>query len=517
MSLLGIDVGTTGCKAVCFSETGEQLAAAYREYDILHPQPGWAELDALDVWDKVRATVREVAAQVPGDPIVAVAVSSLGEAVVPISKDRQVVTQDSGARRTPSILNFDVRGEEYLGRLGDTLPADALYAINGNTLGNHYGLTKLMWIRDHRPEVYARTDKFLHWSSFIATMLGAEPAVDTSLANRTLLFDVGGESWSDALLAWAGLDRDKLPTAVPSGTVVGTVAPGVAAELGLPPGVLITTGAHDQCANAVGCGVLDEGHAVYGMGTFICVTPVFNTPPEPQAMMARGLNIEHHAVPGRYVSFIYNQGGSLVKWYRDTFAAEEHRQAQKAGRDLYRDLFGEAPEGPSGLVALPTFTTTGPPHFIPDATGLLAGLRLETTRGAILKGLVEGATFYIRACIESLPGAGIAIDDFRATGGGSKSDIWVQLSADILGRPLVRPVVTEAGALGAAIMAGVGAGVFDSYGSAVAAMVRLDRTFTPDPTQHARYAPWFERYKELWRLTVEYTRALYAEGASPGA
>jgi xylulokinase len=521
MSLLGIDVGTTGCKAACFSEDGTLLAAAYREYDIGHPQPGWAELDALEVWEKVRVTVREVAAQVTGDPIRAVAVSSLGEAVVPVTKDRQVLGPRGWGTGTPSILNFDVRGAEYLEGLRGTLPAEALYRTNGNTLGNHYGLTKLMWIRDHQPEVYERADKFLHWSSFIATMLGAEPAVDLSLANRTLLFDLTRRTWSDRLLAWAGLDRDKLPPTLPSGTVVGEVAPEVAAALGLPPGVVITTGAHDQCANAVGCGVLDEGHAVYGMGTFICVTPVFNAPsealpPDPRAMMAQGLNTEHHAAPGRYVSFIYNQGGSLVKWYRDTFAAEEHRQARQAGRNLYAELFGEAPEGPSGLVALPTLTTTGPPHFIPDATGIIAGLRLETTRGAILKGLVEGATFYIRACIESLPEAGIAIDDFRATGGGSQSDIWVQLSADILGRPLVRPAVTEAGALGAAMMAGVGAGVFASYAEAVDAMVRLERTFTPNLARHARYAPWFERYQELWRLALPYARELHAAGEDSG-
>ncbi len=514
MSLLGIDVGTTGCKAACFSETGELLAAAYREYDIRHSQPGWAELDALEVWDKVQATVREVAARVAADPIVAVAVSSLGEAVVPVTHDRQVLTEPSPAGPGPrSILNFDVRGEEYLGELGRTLSDDELYAINGNTLGNHYGLTKLMWIRDHQPQVYERADKFLHWSSFIATMLGAEPAVDLSLANRTLLFDVGSADWSDRLLEWAELDRDKLPVAVPSGTVVGRVEQRIAADLGLPPDVVITTGAHDQCANAIGCGVLEEGHAVYGMGTFICVTPVLNAIPDPQAMMAQGLNTEHHAAPGRYVTFIYNQGGALVKWYRDIFAAEEQRQAQRAGRDLYADLFAELPEGPSGLVALPTFTTTGPPHFIPDATGVLAGLRLGTTRGAILKGLVEAATFYIRACIESLPEAEIAIDDFRATGGGSKSDVWVQLSADILGRPLVRPVVTEAGALGAAIMSGVGSGVFGSYAEAVAAMVRLERSFMPNPTEHARYAPWFERYQELWRLAGAYTRELYRDRA----
>lgn len=501
MSLLGVDVGTTGCKAAVFSVTGDLLAVAYREYDIAAPQPGWAELDAVAVWEKVKATIRE-AVSLAGDlgapPVRALAVSSLGEAVVPVSRDRRILG--------PSILNFDVRGAAYLDDLWERIDDVWLYEINGNTLGNHYGLTKLMWIKDQRPELYARTHKFLLWSSFVAYMLGAEAVVDYSLANRTLLFDLQAEAWSDEMLAIAGLDRDKLPETAPSGTAVGTVAEGIAEELGLAPGVVITTGAHDQCANALGCGVIEEGHAVYGMGTFICITPVFAERADPGVMMARGLNTEHHAVPNRYASFIYNQGGSLVKWFRDTFAAEAHAQAQAAGRDVYDQLFAEMPAGPSGLVVLPYFTTTGPPEFVSDAAGTVAGLRLETERGAILKGIVEGATFYLKASVDTLPPTGIEIRDFRATGGGSKSDRWVQLSADIMARPFVRPVVTEAGALGAAIMAGRGGDVYDSFEDGIAAMVQLERTFYPDAKRHRAYEPWFEYYQRTWALMQEHLR-----------
>jgi xylulokinase len=503
MSILGIDVGTTGCKVACFAEDGRCLAAAYREHGggrhhrgLAHPQPGWAELDAAQVWADIKSAMQEVAAQVTADPIVAVSVSSLGEAMVPVSRDRQILA--------PSILNFDVRGEAYLEGLASALDAAALYAVNGNTWGNHYGLTKLLWIKEHRPALYDETDTFLLWSSFVAVMLGAAPVVDFTLANRTLLFDLEAEDWSDKLLALSGIDRGKLPATASSGTVIGTVSASVAHELGLPAGVAIVTGAHDQCANAVGCGVIEPGRAVYGMGTFICVTPVFKQRPEPAVMIARGLNTEHHAVPGAYVSFIYNQGGSLVKWYRDTFAAAEHRAAQAAGEDVYDRLFAELPAGPSELVALPYFTTTGPPDFVADGAGVVAGLRLETPRGAILKALVEGATFYLKGCVDDLAGTGIEIDDFRAVGGGSKSDAWVQLSADILGRSLTRPRVTEAGALGAAILAGVGCGVFDDVASAVEAMVQPERTFTPDMVQHQRYRAWFDRYQALVHLMTGY-------------
>jgi xylulokinase len=500
MSLLGIDVGTTGCKAAVFSEAGQLLASAYQEYDHLRAHPGWAELDAVAVWEKIKSMISTVGASAGSDPITALAVSSLGEAVVPVTEDRQILG--------PSILNFDVRGEAYLERLAQDLCDERLYKINGNTLGNHYGLTKLMWINEHQPELYERTFKFLLWGSFVPFMLGAEPVADYSLANRTLLFDIDRESWSEELLQVAGLDKTKLPAVAPSGTVIGQISAKVARKLGLPTNVAIVTGSHDQCATAVGCGAIKEGRAAYSMGTFICITPMFSQRREAAVMIERGLNTEHHAVPGKYASFIYNQGGSLVKWYRDTFATAERQQAEEAGQDIYATLIAEMPERPSHTMVLPHFTTTGPPQFVADSSGAIVGLRLETSRGDILKGILEGATFYLKECVESLPPTRIKITDFRAVGGGSKSDAWVQLSADVMGRPFVRPKITEAGALGAAIMAGVGSGAFASYESGVEAMVSLERTFEPDPKNHALYAGRFERYKILWPLMDGYLQDL---------
>ena len=501
MSLLGVDVGTTGCKAVVFSATGVPLASAYEEYDVQRPKAGWAELDAVEVWGKVKRTIARACTACASDPVQALAVSSLGEAMVPVSAGGDVLG--------PSIVaNFDLRGAEYLSSLESTVGNERLYQINGNTLGNNYSLTKLKWVQEHEPELYARAHKFLLWGSFVSFMLGAEPSVDYSLANRSLLFDINCEAWSGELLQLAGLDRAKLPDTVPSGTTIGMVSTRVADELGLPTRVRIVAGAHDQCSNAVGCGVVQEGSAVYGMGTFTCITPVFSQRRNPQLMIERGLNTEHHAVPGRYVSFIYNQGGSLVKWFRDTFASVEHHQALAQGGDAYGDLMAEMPEGPSGLVVLPHFATTGPPNFISDSCGLITGLRLETSRGEILKGMIEGDAFYLRESVESLPPTGIQIAKYHAAGGGSQSDAWIQTCADILGRPFVRPAITEAGALGAAIIAGVGCGLFASYQDGVEAMVCLEQTFEPDLQRHRYYTDWFELYKQLWPATASYQRKL---------
>ena len=214
------------------------------------------------------------AQQAQSDPVQALSVSSLGEAVVPVTLRREILGQ--------SVLNFDGRGAEYLPELREKLDDEQLYRINGNTLGNQYSLTKLMWMRQHQPELYQQADLLLHWSGFVAFMLGAEPAVDYSLANRTLLFDLERCDWSDELLELAQLDRAKLPPTVPPGRVIGSVDAGIAAELGLPRGVVIVSGGHDQCCNGVGCGVIEPGRAMYGMGTYICMMPVFEQRREPE-------------------------------------------------------------------------------------------------------------------------------------------------------------------------------------------------------------------------------------------
>ena len=500
MSLLGIDVGTSGCKAALFSEDGRLLGLAYEEYDYQHPKSGWAELDTPWVWEQIKRTIRRAAANPDGDPLKALCVSSLGEALVPVSADRKILG--------PSLLNFDVRGAEYLSELQGEISDDRLYRINGNTLGNQYSLTKLKWLKQHQSELYCKAKTFLHWSGFVSFMLGAEARVDYSLANRTLLFDLERADWSNELLGLAHIEPDKLPPTVPAGTAIGTVGRTIADALGLPAGIPIISGGHDQCCNGVGCGVIEPGQAMYGMGTYLCMMPVFERRPEAAAMIARGLNTEHHVAPRQYVSFIYNQGGVLVKWFRDIFAFAERRQAKASGQDLYSALLAEMPDAPSPVIVLPHFTATGPPQFITDSCGVIAGVKLETSRGEILKGLLEATTFYLRESFETLPGAGIEITDFRAAGGGSKSDVWIQICADILGRPFVRPSIIEAGALGAAILAGVGSGVFLSLKAGVEAMVRLDRTFEPCPKKQRLYDERFVKYQRLWPLMADYLREL---------
>jgi xylulokinase len=337
-------------------------------------------------------------------------------------------------------------------------------------------------------------------------MLGAEPRVDYSLANRTLLFDIDQRAWSQEIASAAGIDLGKLPLPVQAGAQIGTVSGPLARELGLAEGTRIVAGAHDQCANSLGCGVIDEGSGMCGMGTYLCLVPVFSKRIAPAAMLRWGLNTEHHAAPHRYVTFIYNQAGVLLKWFRDTFARREKEDAARAGQDVYDILMRELPQGPSSVLVLPHFTMTGPPEFTADSSGVIVGLKLETTRGDILKGILEGSVFYHKEVVDALPATGIQMRDMRAVGGGSRSPAWVQMCADILEKPVVRARVNEAGCLGAAILAGAGTGVFGSLAEGAGAMVGLDDTFEPDPSRVRQYRERFERYRALWPLMKDYLR-----------
>jgi len=502
MSLLGIDVGTTGCKAAAYSLDGKCLGQAYREYPTLRSQPGWAELDSRQVWQEVMAVISEAAQATSRDPISAIGISSMGEAMTPVSADRRILGN--------AILSSDLRGAQYVDALKAGLSEEALYHINPNVPGPNYSFPKLRWIRENAPDLWERTDRFLLWSDLVAFMLGCPPVTGFSLANRTMLFSVKDEDWSDQLLKSGGIPREKLPQVEREGTVIGTVADSLAREVGLPQNVSVVVGAHDQCCNALGAGAVNPCDAVCGIGTYECITPVYDEVPDASDMLKVGLNVEHHAVPGLYVSFLYNQSGSLVRWFRDTFA----RGAGGAAIS-YDDLNAEMPEGPSGLMALPYFEMTGPPQFVQDASGVIAGLTLSTSRGRILKAIMEGVTFYFSENLDNLALLGICPQQFVATGGGARSDAWLQIKADVLGVPFLRPAITECACLGAAMLAGLGAGAFSNPEDAVSRYVRIVQTFDPDPKRHQQYGELQQKHQKLFPLMREYLSGLHSIVESP--
>ena len=489
MSLLGIDVGTTGCKAAAFSTDGKCLAMAYREYGTVYPEPGQVELESRKVLEQVWEAVSEVASKTRTDPVTALSVSSIGEAMTPVSANGDVLAN--------SILMFDNRGAEYSEKLAEQIGQEDFYAINPNILGASYSLPKLLWLRDNEPKLYKRTDKFLLWGGLVVFALGCEPLTSYSLANRTLLFDIRREDWSDKLLSLTGIERDKLPKCVPSGTIAGTVSDKMAERLGLSKGVKVIVGGHDQCCNSLGAGIYQAGRAVCGIGTVECITPTYNHIPQAKTMLANGLSVEHHVLDGLYVSFIFNQGGSLVRWFRDTFASAD-KKIIDANTDIYDVLTAEMPAGPSSLLTLPYFEVTGPPGFVSDAAGVIAGLKMHTKRGEILKSIMECETFYFMQSIDALKAMDIDTTEFIATGGGAKSDAWLQIKADIMGVPFVRPVNTECSVAGAAMLAGLADGAYKNPAEAVECFVKREKVFEPNNNRHKEYQQRYDLYKQLY-------------------
>ncbi len=489
MSLLGLDIGTTNCKGAVFSLAGHCLARASFEYPTLQQHAGWAELDSRAVMHAVFRIIRELAqtATVAGDAIRAVCVSALGEAVTPVSKDRQILGN--------AILHFDRRGKSEMDEFMEGISREAIYSINGNLASPAFSLAKILWTRKHRRELYDNADKLLLFGELFFYLAGCEAVTSYSQASRTLLFDFKKLCWSSQLLKLAGLEADRLARPVPSGHIAGTIADRIAADLELDRNVLCVVGAHDQCSNALGVGICSPGKAVDGIGTVECITPVYSTIPDEKLLMAAGLNVEPHAVSGLHVSFLYNQAGSLVKWHRNTFAEGERKQYGDAS---YAFLEKEMPREPTQLLVLPHFEPTGPPHFIENSSGIVLGLRTSTTRGEILKAILESETFYFLECIEMLRPLGIDMSRFVASGGGAKSSAWLQIKADIMGIPYERASDPEAGVLGAIIIASKAVVAFSNYEDACAHFVRHGRCFEPDPNRHATYQDQFERYRQIY-------------------
>jgi xylulokinase len=493
MSLLGLDVGTSGSKCVAFDPSGRIIASAYREYPLHQPRPGWAELDADEVWAAVEEVTREVTSKLQGDPPKSLGVSAQGEAGVLIDSD--------GNKLFPSPVSCDVRTVEEKALMEEALGRARLHEITGQLIHTIYTLVKLMWIGRHHPDVMERAWKFLCFEDYVGYRLTGATAMDWSLCGRTMLFDVRARDWSDEVLAASGVRRDLLPDPVAPGTVIGGVTKAMAERLGLPEGMPVVAGAHDQPAAALGGGVLEAGAAVDGTGTVACITAALAEPIINERMLESGLCCYSHAAKGLYCTIVYNYTGAvLLRWYRDTLGGYARAEAEANSCDPYDVLMREAESvaGPTSLLVLPHFTTTGTPYFDERTKGAVLGLTLATSRAEIVKALVEGITFEMKLNLDLLDKAGVPVNELRPLGGGAKSPVWMQIKADIYDRPCVELDVTEAGCLAMAMLGGVAVGEYSGLGEAVKATVRRKRVFEPDPANARAYAERFALYREVY-------------------
>lgn len=482
MSLLGIDIGTSCCKASLFGDDGTMIHCARRRYELLRDATGGVALPSEEVWRKICEVIAEAAAAAGKDSIRALCAASMGEAVVPFDAAGRILGD--------SLTGLDARGDRFLKHLMKQISPEELYHITGLQPASGFTLTNLMWLREMQPELWRKTVCFLPWADLVGFLLCGTAVCNRSLAGRTLLYDSAAGEWSEPIAAAAGIDPGKLPPPERSGVPLGRIRPALVRELNLSPETVVVAGTHDQCAAALGSGACRENGAMLGLGTFACLVLVHNDPGEGSPFRALKLNIEEGVEAGQFVSFLYHaSGGALIQWMRREF----YRDLPEEG--VFDAMFREIDPVSSGTpCVLPFFAGTGPLDYLEGGQGLFSDLNFSHSRASLLRGALEGITLYFREALELLAKRRRRVEEIRVTGGGSDSELWLQMAADLLEVPVRRSVSPECGTLGCAMLAGVGCGLFADLNEAAKRMVCPGRLYLPDPATAVRSAALFRRY-----------------------
>ena len=486
MSFLGLDIGTSGCKAVVFDREGRTLAAASRAYAVVSAKPQQAELDSQHVGDFCLDVIAEAALQCPQDLVAGLAISSQGEAFTLLDEKGDLVANamvSSDARAMGQVRTFDSAG---------------LYEKTGHTPHPIFSLYKLLWLREERPDLWGKTARILCFEDYLHHRLGLEPAISFSLAARTMLFNVTEQRWDPEILASCGINASQLSRPLPPGKVVGTLAEATCRKLHLARDTVVVAGGHDQVCAALGCGATRPGIAALGSGTVECITAAFSEPIQNEALRDANLCTYAHAAPGLYATLAYNlSGGNVLQWFRNEWGAAEVAAAAQNGSDVYDLILALMPESPTRLMVLPYFAGSGTPYFDSHTPAAILGLRLTTSRGEVLRAILEGLCFELEANLRILERSGIPVQELRITGGGAKNRRWLQLKADIFNRPVRVPEVTEAGCLGAALLAcsaKENRGVDDLVGQ----WVRCMDPILPHPERALFYRERFAHYEQTY-------------------
>ncbi|SHH86136.1 FGGY-family carbohydrate kinase [Clostridium grantii] len=493
MFIAGIDIGTTGCKCTVYSKQGLFLEESYREYNSEITEEGHI-LKPLVVWNSIKEVIKETVEKVGKIDIIGV--TSFGEAAILLDeKDNPLMD---------SLLYTDPRGKYECEELVKFFGKNYMNKITGLNPDSMYTISKIMWIKKHRPELFELCKRICLFEDYIVYMLTGICQIDYSLATRTMAFDINGLQWDDKILEFAKVKKELFSKVVPIGTKAGNVKLSLANELGLGRATMVVSGCHDQIAAAIGTGVYKEGMAVDGTGTVECITNVFN---------GNNFNVNKEMLyKGSYaiVPFLNDMsiayafsftGGALLKWYRDKLVNMEKEIINNSGKSSY-DYFNEKVDmtKPSGLLVLPYFAGAGTPNMDGTAKGGIIGLTLDTSSSDIYKALMEGVTYEMRLNIEKLSEAGIEIDSIRATGGGASSEIWLQIKADILKKPVISLGAAQSGTLGSIMLAGLACGIYTSMEEAEKVFVKLKKTYVPNECMSKKYDEIYEKYTKAYDL-----------------
>ncbi len=499
--LLGIDIGTSSVKAVLFDpDTSQIVAVAGREYPIHHPAPDRAEQDPDDWWRATVEVVRRVTVGVDVDRVVGIGFSGQMHGTVMVGEDHKPVA--------PAIIWADQRTAATVKELTQMLGADAYAATAGTLPAAGFMAVTLLWLKQHDPALLGRIYKVMLPKDYVRMRMTGEVATDPSDAAATALFNVTTREWASNIISRAGLPENVLPTLRASVAVAGYLRAEAAAELGLRAGVAVITGCADQPAQAVGNGLITSGRGsvTVGSGGQVCIPfqrqagELLRTDPR--------VHVLNHAAPDMwYVLGAILSAGLSLRWLRDLVGLKDVT-------DAYPRLSAEAaiiPPGADGLIFLPYLSGERTPHMDALARGSFIGLSAHHTRGHLARAVMEGVTFALREAFEISREMGVVASTLIAAGGAMESDVWRGIQADVFGVPLQRTLLKEQASVGAALIAGVGAGVYRDLGEACVRTVQYGEITEPNAANHARYDSLYAHFRELYpRLKGDFHRL--AEG-----
>jgi xylulokinase len=491
MKLLGIDVGTGGTRALVVDENGNVLASATGEHaPFTSQQTGWAEQEPSDWWRATAAAVHGVLSQagIRADEIACVGFSGQMHGAVLLDENEAVLR--------PALIWCDQRTDAQAREITKLVGASRLIELTANPALTNFTVTKLMWVREHEPELWSRFRYFLLPKDYVRLRLTGERATDVADASGTLLLDVANRRWSDAILDALDINRSCLPSLFESSEICGRVSADGAVASGLREGTPVVAGAGDQAAGAVGMGIVRPGAVSATIGTS---GVVFAATARPALDKGGRVHTFCHAIPGRWhVMGVTQAAGLSLRWFRDRFGVIGGDAGSRDPYDLLCKEAASAPPGSDGVLWAPYLMGERTPHLDPEARAALVGLAASHTRAHVVRAILEGVAFSLRDTLTIFAEMEVPVDTIRLGGGGARGPLWRQIQADIYGREVEILAAEEGAAYGAALLAGVGIGSWSSVDEACARSVRVAARVAPDTSSTALMGRRYSAYRALY-------------------
>lgn len=496
--LIGIDLGTSGTKTVLFDRDGNVVSGRTVEYPMFQEKNGWAEQDPLDWWNASIETIKAVISEsgIDSGDIKGLGISGQMHGLVMLNSAGEVLRR--------SIIWCDQRTAKECEEITAKVGAERLIEITANPALTGFTASKILWVRNNQPDIYAKCAHILLPKDYVRYMLTGDFATEVSDASGMQLLDVPNRCWSDEVLEKLNIDKALLPKVYESPEVTGVISEEAARLTGLKAGTPVVGGAGDNAAAAVGTGVVVDGRAFTTIGTSgVVFAHTSNISIDPKGRV----HTFCCAVPNQWHVMGVTQGAGLsLKWFRDNFCIEEMETAKGMGVDPYYLMDKQAERvqiGCNRLLYLPYLMGERTPHLDPDCRGTFFGLSAMHTKYDMLRAVMEGVTYSLRDCVEILKGMGVEIGDMLATGGGGSSPLWRQMLADVFACPVKTGVSKEGPALGVAILAGVGAGLYPSVQEACEKMIKTNEPQNPIAENVPEYEKFYKAYVALYPALKE--------------